>query len=236
MAGKLTPKQARFVDEYRTDGDAQQAAFSAGLTVYEGGGEPRSAYVYGLFDPANGELFYVGKGNNGRWLEHYREAYGEGNQRKRARARAASNPACVIFVEGVSDEEAFSQERRLILALREGLTNIAPGQRSERERSQERATEMLSKIMPFNEWRQRRTRTPDEVMLYHAVRLALLSIADGGKNVELFMVTMKSIIASKLDRQAFWANVATDASVGDVDRTQAASLLGQSVYAFGADT
>lgn len=143
-AKPLPPRQQRFVEEYVLDLNATQAAIRAGMQVLSSSGVPPGYYVYGLVSPVTDKLFYVGKGLGRRWLAHYREETGsKGNDGKRAEIVLGNRePRCVVLADGLAEPEAFAIEGAFIRAL-PGLTNLAPGQRSDDERQRDAARAVL---------------------------------------------------------------------------------------------
>lgn len=185
MAGRsVTLPQRRFIAEYLIDRDAPRAAAVSGLQV-SAEARPNGFYVYGLIDPVTNHLFYVGKGTRDRWRSHLREAAGSGNQRKRARVFAAAAAGrqvlCLIVAESLSETDAYVVEAALIDSI-PGLTNLSSGQRTADQRSKDEATELLSRVIPFETWMARAARTVDDVRWYRRIVAELERIAEHGQN------------------------------------------------------
>jgi hypothetical protein len=90
-------------------------------------------YVYGLVDPRNEQIFYVGKGKGSRFLSHEREAVqGDGTSAKHERIRQilaeGVRPRVDVIRHGLPDDAAaFLVEAAVIDALSPGLTNAVRG-------------------------------------------------------------------------------------------------------------
>ncbi|MDE5878891.1 MAG: GIY-YIG nuclease family protein [Desulfovibrio sp.] len=147
-----------FLSAYRKSRNVSQAERASG---YKLGATypPAGFYVYALIDPANQEIFYVGKVIGGRVLKH----------EERTRRGVLQNAAKVkriqqIFVAGheaerrilfVSEceEVALSVEDNIIHELADfGLTNIIGGNAIQNPRVRRVATEIRRKL---DEFRQR---------------------------------------------------------------------------------
>lgn len=123
-AANLGPALSRFVAAVLGGLDARRAAADAGLRCSREF-VPAGYYVYGLIDPATGDLFYVGKGLRGRWLNHYRYPVAEShNPIKDSRIARCAHPLAVFPVEDVTEDVALTIESELIMALGSRLTNI----------------------------------------------------------------------------------------------------------------
>lgn len=176
----LTPRQAAFVHEYLIDLNGVQAAIRAGCPIIHLG-EPAGFYVYGLLDPADGSVFYVGKGHGKRWQSHYKEPLT--GSAKHARVRKASARCCVVVASGLSEAEAFTLEKQTIQALAEHLTNVSSGSEppiSRLERSKLECQQMLAEVLPFDAWMARATRTQQQIDWYHTIVKQLQEIAVHG--------------------------------------------------------
>lgn len=95
---------------------------------------PHGFYVYELVDPRDNFAFYVGKGCRRRAWQHegyVRSGRGTGNEAKDARiweiTQADCNVGVRIIQDCLSEDAAFSLERKLITERRNELTNIAFG-------------------------------------------------------------------------------------------------------------
>jgi len=95
-------------------------------------------YVYGLIDPRNDLLFYIGKGKGNRFESHFKEKKTFNSNFNKIDLIEELNKEgldckVIIFVKNISEEEAFALEKILIYRIGrrlfgEGaLANIAPG-------------------------------------------------------------------------------------------------------------
>lgn len=115
-------------------------------------------YVYQLIDPRDGEVFYVGKGCGQRSSQHARDAIGGrvGNAEKFKRISAihADGERVVehIVHRDLSEAEALRIERQMIGELREQLTNIRGGNRTNAEVVQQQAAYWLGRMKTYDEW------------------------------------------------------------------------------------
>ncbi len=178
-ASPLAGSHQRFVEEYTGGSSASAAASAAGLAVVSDG-VPGGFYVYGLVHPAVDRVFYVGKGCGKRWMAHYVEqAAALGNHGKRARIRDAGQVRrCIVFAEGLEEDEAFRIERALIDSLPD-LENLAPGQRTEDERQIEAAKEVLAEMGTIEKFKASGSRSAGAVAYYGALLDELQAIIDG---------------------------------------------------------
>jgi len=117
----------------------------------------QEAYVYALVDPRDGKSFYIGKGRGGRIHSHVAavRAGKVDNPGKCQRIREILSEGLevseIILATFATDDEAYSEERRLIDAT-SGLTNLRPGQSNETERAQEMAKSCIGRMKPFQVW------------------------------------------------------------------------------------
>jgi hypothetical protein len=79
-------------------------------------------YVYGLIDPRDDMVFYIGKGRDDRWKNHFIESSlnKEGNTKKTAKIKKLNSlgyePHVEFFAQNIEDEQlAYSIEASLIL-------------------------------------------------------------------------------------------------------------------------
>lgn len=146
----MTPKQERFVAEYLESSrvDACEYEFC----------EPSGYYTYLLVDPRDSSIFYVGKGKGWRMRQH-----GLDVERGRIDNAAKHRRIAEIHADGLEvdcrvvacfqDEgEALALEMVLIVALREGLTNISGGNRTANDIAKEQARYYLSRMKSLDEW------------------------------------------------------------------------------------
>lgn len=91
-------------------------------------------YVYHLIDPRNGEIFYVGKGKDGRAKDHQREAtkpkviYSRKEKRIREVLRAGYEPKIDKVMLFDCEAEALRFEREEIERIgKDKLTNVLRG-------------------------------------------------------------------------------------------------------------
>ena len=97
-------------------------------------------YVYGLIDPRNKKIFYIGKGTGNRVFEHERESQGSPDSEKLKLKtideikRAGLEVEKIIIHSNLTESEAFAAEAALINVFNyvsdTGLTNIAAGHHS----------------------------------------------------------------------------------------------------------
>lgn len=97
-------------------------------------------YVYGLIDPRNKMIFYVGKGTGNRLFEHERESLGSTNSEKLKLKTIAEIKSAGFEVEKIiinfnlTESEAYAAEAALINAFNYisdiGLANIVSGHHS----------------------------------------------------------------------------------------------------------
>lgn len=92
--------------------------------------DPQGFYVYELVDPRDGHAFYVGKGRDDRAWQHEKDVR-EGRwtnipkcERIRAVLEAGLEVSVRIVRDGLEESAAFALEMEMIVAGREGLTNI----------------------------------------------------------------------------------------------------------------
>jgi hypothetical protein len=119
----------KLLDAYQATGSIFRAAEKIGVFFTE---SPVGYYVYALTDPADGSVFYVGKGKGSRRHQHVRNALRgrETNAGKAARIvsiiERGDRPAELVLEDGLAESEAYEMEREWILALMDrGLTNIS---------------------------------------------------------------------------------------------------------------
>jgi hypothetical protein len=142
-------------------------------------GRESGSYVYLLADPRSGEVFYVGKGSGRRYRAHAKEARAPRptNVRKCQRIRAIEADGLSVEAwcvgDGITAAEALELERALIAWLKGQLTNVTSGCVTERAR----AADMFARLLLFDEWRQRRPRSPRDVDLYWKISAGLFEVA-----------------------------------------------------------
>lgn len=91
-------------------------------------------YVYALVDPRTDDPFYIGKGKDKRYAHHeaeWRRGHRTGNRAKLERIGEIFEAGLKIEVrmiaENLAEEEAYRLESAHIAALKDTLTNAAPG-------------------------------------------------------------------------------------------------------------
>jgi antitoxin component YwqK of YwqJK toxin-antitoxin module len=94
-------------------------------------------YVYGIFDPLESKLFYIGKGKGKRYDDHFKKNKWDFNSEKIDRIRSLEeigHPAEIrIIIEDLDENIAFAIEKELVCRIgrkcfHEGpLLNLAPG-------------------------------------------------------------------------------------------------------------
>jgi hypothetical protein len=117
-------------------------------------------YVYELVDPRNQEVFYVGKGKGDRVLHHEKAARKpavQDNPKKLLRIydiwEAGMQVERRIRCSGLDEATAYRIERNLIRSYpRKQLTNAAPGQLLERDRSKLHAMLLLRRCKGLLDW------------------------------------------------------------------------------------
>ena len=146
-----------FLSAYRTCRNVSQAEKESGYklgTTYP----PAGFYVYALIDPANQNIFYVGKGIGGRVLKH-EERTRRGVLQNAAKVKriqqifAAGHEAerRILFVSE-SEEVALSVEDNIIHELADfGLTNIIGGNAIQNPRVRRVATELRAQLDAFRQ-------------------------------------------------------------------------------------
>lgn len=146
-------RHERFAQELAKGAPVNQAA-KAALFEPKQANEAAGFYVYCLIDPADGGVFYVGKGKGRRCLCHERDARAGriSNPAKHARIRvihAQGREVQVIILEdGLSERDALRLERQIIGAIGFGtLTNAMPGATLEPDRVVAAAAEGEASIL-----------------------------------------------------------------------------------------
>ena len=149
---------------------------------------PAGPYVYALVDPRDSTVFYIGKGNGRRMFQHERDVMrGKTNNASKtgriAEILAAGlRVVCRVLAVFTTDAEAFKAERAFIAA-HTNLTNANAGgggswagttvQAGERQESPEvtkrNALDLLSRIAPYVDWLNEKTRTNEESDTYMSV-------------------------------------------------------------------
>lgn len=152
---KLTPKQENFCLAYLETGNAYIAMSESGIKRSK---PVDGFYVYLLIDPANGEIFYVGKGKGKRMHDHELDAKAGriANVKKHQRIVSVLDKGHqvdkIVFHSCSSEAEAFGVERIMIVRLHEGLTNMLGGVTSQKEIAMERAKHALFRLISYEQW------------------------------------------------------------------------------------
>ncbi len=173
-------------------------------------------YVYGLIDPRNKRIFYIGKGRGNRVFEHERECLNNANIEKLKLQtiseikNAGFEVEKVIINFNLSEEEAFAAEASLINAFNYignmNLTNIIAGHHSAEALSVERfekiygATELEVKdikhrilVIKINRLYQRNM---NEKALYDTVRGIWKVSKEKIKSIEYVFGVYNSLIVA----------------------------------------
>ena len=147
----LTAKQEAFAQAYQSSKNFAQAACDACVTKSKG----RGYYVYFLVDPRSQEIFYVGKGKGRRVSDHVKQAIkgNVSNAEKHKRITeilgAGKKVREFIFEHYEAESDAYACEKWLIETLRYlGLTNIANGFMTNKEKVSEEAKFLLTQLVP----------------------------------------------------------------------------------------
>ena len=144
-----------FLSAYRKNRNVSQAEKESGYTLGTAY-PPAGFYVYALIDPANQEIFYIGKGIGGRVLKH-EERTRRGVLQNAAKVKriqhifAAGHEAerRILFVSE-SEEVALSVEDNIIHQLADfGFTNIIGGNAIQNPRVRRVAAGLRAKLDDF---------------------------------------------------------------------------------------
>lgn len=173
-------------------------------------------YVYGLIDPRNKQIFYIGKGTKNRVFEHERESL-ENHDSEKLKLKtileiknAGFEVEKIIINSNLSEEEAFAAEASLINAFNYvgniKLTNIVAGHHSAEALSAENfekiygAEELEDKdikhrilVIKINKLYQRNLNEND---LYDAVRGVWRASKERVKSVEYVFGVFNSLIVA----------------------------------------
>lgn len=113
-------------------------------------------YVYALIDPLDGKAFYIGKGQGNRLHQHVLAVNGgyEKNAAKAIRIMDITERGNVVVEKilraFVSERDAYAYEYRLIVRLKNNLTNIPNGWYVNRHAS--RAEMMMRRLMSYDKY------------------------------------------------------------------------------------
>lgn len=149
-------------------------------------------YVYGLVDPRDGKLFYVGKGKGDRIQYHVKEwdcgGHSNSNLKKLRRIDEIYSSGHEVehrYIRcNLTERQAFKLEGSIIRALKASLTNTDPGRASEAERYCFKLASILNRKMtpeefkqdPNNGWLGWMCSWKQEVQMYRHVYVALLKL------------------------------------------------------------
>lgn len=111
-------------------------------------------YVYVLADDSG--IFYVGKGQGSRYLQHGKRHDRSNAFKLRRIAEAGSSLRRQVVAFARTERAAIDIERQLIGEYRGTLTNIASGgtHQDPKERARARAAEMLARAIPLEQYRK----------------------------------------------------------------------------------
>lgn len=186
----LTPKQARFVEEYLKTTDVYKAVADSSFKI-KSCEEATGYYVYALIDPRGNQIFYIGKGKNRRFAAHENE-WRSGvcsNPRKHSRIgdiMSLGLPVITVCLEdALSERDAYRLERTFINAVgREGLTNVSNGQVSAIEHLIAWAEDAAWRIMPYDEWLAVSPRSERDKEIYNFIVDEIIAILSGERTGE----------------------------------------------------
>lgn len=135
----------------------------------------RRFYVYGLVDPRDGHVFYIGKGCGNRYAKHVLECRSGVGCNRRKMARIASilgagyEVGVAFLATDLTEAAAFRLERHHIAESKGPLTNYVPGSVSPLERAYEKARDLLVALLPFRQWAAQKTPGTADIALYRFV-------------------------------------------------------------------
>jgi hypothetical protein len=142
-------------------------------------------YVYFLIDPRDKKVFYVGKGKDKRIDAHMKQWLKKQNininKDNRINEIETDGYQVIkqIYKDKLSEKEAFKIEREMIDKFGiDNLTNIAPYQITNKERSKRFGQAYLRKVKPFDIWINEKPRTDFEINLYHFVSQQLIKMTN----------------------------------------------------------
>lgn len=156
--------------------------------------ETLEGYVYGLIDPRNSRIFYVGKASaNNRAFDHFKANTSEGKKRAlidEIRKETGNDPWVEVLRSGLTTEQAFEVEATVIDALGlENLTNAVRGRGTERGRVAAADFERMHGARPLSVTRMKEpimlffinqtfSATASEVEIYDCVRQFWQGVAE----------------------------------------------------------
>lgn len=177
----LTEKQKKFCREYLSSLNVADASIKSGYVLKEIG---TGYYVYFLVNTKTGQIIYVGKGKDGRMYAHERE-FKTGKMYNAEKFKKYEETYInggiiqpLIFIDDLEDPGAYEIERQLIIMFREcGLCNIQNGIVTNEERERVKAMQLISRVMPFEKWVNKKPRTNEQIEMYHKVVSNLQTLA-----------------------------------------------------------
>lgn len=141
---------SQLIQSYKLDCDILAAATRCAAELrWCDASEARGFYVYALLDPANGEIFYIGKGRGLRYLQHGKE--GLKNSRKWARIQCiratSADYGAIYLADGLTSSQALMVERQIIRLIGiKRLTNIMRGSSDEPLRAIIQAASLIAAL------------------------------------------------------------------------------------------